>query len=308
VADDGTERLNGALEGRYRIERELGAGGMATVWLAEDLRHDREVALKVVRPDRFDPDVLTRFRAEIRTTAQLNHPNILPLFDSGEVDGSLFYVMPLVAGESLKQRLEREGELSSLESGRIGVAAARALAYAHEHCVIHRDIKPANILLHLGQTLVADFGIALVTGADQRLTATGISVGTPHYMSPEQLDETLEPDGRSDQYSLGCVLFEMLEGQPPFPKHSAHATLVAHLTQPPPHLASSGREAAAFDDIVQRALAKDPDDRFPTMTAFADAIDRALAPAPAPDGSPRRGPRGPALHQHEPGPGRRVLQ
>jgi serine/threonine protein kinase len=289
VADDRTERLNAALEGRYRIERELGAGGMATVYLAEDLRHDREVAVKVVRPDRFDPDVLTRFRAEIRTTARLNHPNILPLFDSGEVDGSLFYVMPVVAGESLKQRLEREGELSSLESGRIAVAATRALAYAHEHGVIHRDIKPANLLLHLGQTLVADFGIALVTGADQRLTATGISVGTPHYMSPEQLDETLEPDGRTDQYSLGCVLFEMLEGQPPFPKHSAHATLVAHLTQAPPHLASSGREAAAFDDVVQRALAKDPDDRFPTMTAFADAIDRALAPAPAPDGSPRRG-------------------
>jgi serine/threonine protein kinase len=289
VSDDRTERLNAALEGRYRIERELGAGGMATVWLARDLRHDREVALKVVRADRFDPDVLTRFRAEIRTTAQLNHPNILPLFDSGEVDWSLFYVMPVVAGESLKQRLEREGVLSSLESGRIAVAAARALAYAHERGVIHRDIKPANLLLHMGQTLVADFGIALVTGADQRLTATGISVGTPHYMSPEQLDETLEPDGRSDQYSLGCVLFEMLAGQPPFPKHSAHATLVAHLAQAPPHLTSSGREAAAFDDIVQRALAKDPDDRFPTITAFADAIDRVLAPTPAPDGSPRRG-------------------
>jgi eukaryotic-like serine/threonine-protein kinase len=287
--DDAVHRLSTALESRYRIERELGAGGMATVWLAEDLKHDRQVALKVVRPDRLGPGAVARFRAEIRTTAKLNHPNILPLFDSGEVEGSLFYVMPLVAGETLKQRLDREGQLSLLESGRIAAAAARALAHAHENGVIHRDVKPSNLMLHLGQTLVSDFGISLVTGTDQRMTATGVSLGTPYYMSPEQLDESRDPDGRADQYSLGCVLFEMLEGQPPFPKRSAHAALVAHLTQAPPHLTSSAREAAALDMIVQQALAKDPADRYPTMSEFADAIEEALAPAPAPDGSPRRG-------------------
>ncbi|MGD8278837.1 MAG: protein kinase, partial [Gemmatimonadota bacterium] len=284
-----SDRLSAALSDRYRIERELGAGGMATVYIAEDLRHDRQVALKVIRPDVFSPDLLTRFREEIRTTARLNHPNILPLFDSGEVDGALFYVMPLASGESLKERLGRERRLSALESGRIAAATARALAYAHDHGVIHRDIKPSNLLLHVGQTLVADFGISMAVGTDRRVTETGVSIGTPHYMSPEQIDDAREADGRSDQYALGCVLFEMLEGRPPFHRDSARAALVAHLTQAPPHLTLSGEDAAALDAIVQRALAKDPADRFPSMTAFADAVDGALAPAPAPDGSPRRG-------------------
>jgi serine/threonine protein kinase len=284
-----TQRLDAALAGRYKIERKLGEGGMASVYLAEDVKHERMVAVKVVRPGTMSSEGLGRFRAEIRTTATLNHPNILPLFDSGEVDGSLFYVMPVIAGESLRQRLDREGALSSLEAGRIATAAARALAYAHDQGVVHRDVKPSNLLLHVGETMVADFGISLVRGSDQRLTATGYSLGTPHYISPEQIEETRDPDGRSDQYSLGCVLFEMLEGHPPFPKRSAHAALAAHMTQSPPHLTGSGPQGAALDAIVRRALAKDPDARFPSMTAFAGAVEAALAPAPAPDGAPRRG-------------------
>jgi serine/threonine-protein kinase len=283
-----TQRLDAALAGRYKIERKLGEGGMASVYLAEDVKHERMVAVKVVRPGTMSSEGLGRFRAEIRTTATLNHPNILPLFDSGEVDGSLFYVMPVIAGESLRQRLDREGALSSLEAGRIATAAARALAYAHDQGVVHRDVKPSNLLLHVGETMVADFGISLVRGSDQRLTATGYSLGTPHYISPEQIEETRDPDGRSDQYSLGCVLFEMLEGHPPFPKRSAHAALAAHMTQSPPHLTGSGPQGAALDAIVRRALAKDPDARFPSMTAFAGAVEAALAPAPAPDGAPRR--------------------
>ncbi len=289
AAPSGPDRLAAALADRYRIERELGAGGMATVYLAEDLKHARQVAVKVIRPEFLGQDGGDRFQAEIRTTATLNHPNILALFDSGGVEGHLYYVMPVVEGETLQQRLEREGTLSAIESGRIAAAAARALAYAHERGIIHRDIKPSNLMLHHGQTLVADFGIALVTGADRRLTATGLSLGTPHYMSPEQLEGSRALDGRSDQYALGCVLFEMLEGHPPFPKPTAHAVLAAHLTQPAPHLSATGREARALDAVIQRAMAKDPAGRFPSMLALAEAVEGAIAPVPAPDGSARRG-------------------
>ncbi len=282
-------RLNEALEGRYRIERELGQGGMASVYLASDLKHGRDVALKVLRPELTGVDGLDRFQSEIHTTATLHHPNILPLFDSGEVGEHLYYVMPVVEGESLQDRLDREGALSPAEAGRIAAAAARALEYAHERGVVHRDIKPSNILLHVGQTMIADFGISLVTGSDQRLTATGLSLGTPHYMSPEQLDESRDPDGRSDQYALGCVLFEMLEGHPPFSKRSAHAVLAAHLTQSPPRVSASGPEAGALDEVVQRAMSKSPDGRFASMTDFADAVEGAGVPTAAADGGARRG-------------------
>jgi serine/threonine protein kinase len=281
--------LNAALGGSYTLTRVLGEGGMAVVYLADDPKHGRQIALKVVKSHLASVDGAERFQAEIRTTAALNHPGILPLFDSGTVDGHAFYVMPVVEGESLQDRLEREGSLSPGESGRIVAAAARALDYAHRQGVVHRDIKPSNLLLHAGHTMVADFGISLLTGSASRLTATGMSLGTPHYMSPEQLDGSKDPDGRSDQYALGCVLFEMLEGHAPFPKRSAAAVLAAHLTQAVPSLSATGREARALDRVIQRAMAKDPDDRFATMTEMAEAVEAAIAPAPAPGGGERQG-------------------
>lgn len=281
--------LNAALEGAYTLTEVLGEGGMATVYLARDHKHGRDIALKVIKKERLGDEGNQRFQAEIRTTATLNHPGILPLFDSGTVDGHAFYVMPVVEGESLQARLDREGSLTPAESGRIAAAAARALAHAHARGVIHRDIKPSNILLHAGHTMIADFGISLVTGSESRLTRTGMSVGTPHYMSPERLDESGDPDGRSDQYALGCVLFEMIEGHPPFPKQSAPAVLAAHLTQAPPRVSGGSREAKALDHVVQRALSKDPDARFTSMTEVAEAVEAAIAPTGAPGGGERRG-------------------
>ena len=275
------ERLNQALADRYRLGGELGRGGMASVYRADDLRHGREVAIKVILPDFLGDEGLRRFEAEIRMTAVLHHPNILPLFDSGRVDDHLFYVMPVVTGESLQERLDREGALPAHEAGRIAAAAGRALGYAHAHGIVHRDVKPSNLLLHLGETLVADFGISRVMGSDDRLTATGLSLGTPHYMSPEQLTDASGIDGRSDQYALACVLYEMLAGHPPFPKRSAHAVLAAHLTQSPPALTLRGEEALALARVVERALAKAPDKRFPSMEAFVEAVEEAIAPRTA---------------------------
>jgi serine/threonine-protein kinase len=210
------DRLTAALADRYRLERELGEGGMATVYLAHDLRHDRRVALKVLRPELAAVVGGERFLAEIRTTANLQHPHILPLFDSGSADGFLFYVMPFVEGESLGSRLERERQLPVDQAVRIAVAVAGAIGYAHRHGVIHRDIKPANILLHDGEPVVADFGIALALAhaGTGRLTETGLSLGTPHYMSPEQAAGDRSVDSRSDLYALGSVLYEMLLGEP----------------------------------------------------------------------------------------------
>jgi serine/threonine protein kinase len=289
MSDDSVTRLNAALDGRYHIEREVGRGGMATVYLARDAKHDRHVALKVIDSELNAAEGADRFRSEIKTTASLNHPNILPLFDSGVVDGNPYYLMPVVEGDSLQDRLDREGSLSPAAAARIAAAAARALEYAHGRGIVHRDIKPSNILLQGGHTLIADFGISLVTGAESRLTMTGASLGTPHYMSPEQLDESRDPDGRSDQYALACVLFEMLEGHPPFPKRSAHAVLSAHLTQPPPKLSSTTREATALSAVVERAMSKSADDRFPSLTAFAEAVEAAVAPAETGGRGPRRG-------------------
>ena len=218
MTDHAVDRLKAALEDRYAIERELGEGGMATVYLAEDIKHNRKVALKVLKPELAVMVGAERFLAEIQVTANLQHPHILPLFDSGEADGFLFYVMPFVEGETLRDRIDREKQLPVDEAVALASKVAGALQHAHEHGVIHRDIKPGNILLQGGEPVVADFGIALAVGAagGSRLTETGLSVGTPYYMSPEQAtgDQGLGP--ATDTYALACVLYEMLVGEPPY--------------------------------------------------------------------------------------------
>jgi eukaryotic-like serine/threonine-protein kinase len=275
------QRLSSALSGRYRVERVLGAGGMATVYLAQDHRHDRRVALKVLRPDLAAAMGAGRFLSEIRTTANLQHPHILPLFDSGEADGFLFYVMPYVRGESLRARLDRERQLPVDEAVRIAKAVAGALDYAHRQGIIHRDVKPENVLLHDGEPLVADFGIALAVSAagGGRLTETGVSIGTPYYMSPEQAAADRHPGPASDVYSLGCVLFEMLVGEPPHTGGSVQAVLAKILTETPRSVAELRRTvppnvAAAVD----RALEQLPADRFATADAFAKALDDPAYP------------------------------
>ncbi len=228
-------RLQSALADRYRLDREVGAGGMATVYLAEDVRHDRRVALKVLRPELAAVIGAERFLAEIKLTANLQHPHILPLFDSGEADGYLFYVMPFIKGETLRDRLNREKQLPVADAVRITTEVASALDYAHRNGVIHRDIKPENILLHDGQALVADFGIALAASkaGGSRMTETGMSLGTPHYMSPEQAMGEREITARSDVYALGAVLYEMLTGDPPFTGSTAQAVVARVVTESP---------------------------------------------------------------------------
>ena len=241
---DPVTRLNAALQGRYKIERQLGEGGMATVYLAKDLKHNRNVALKVLKPELAAVVGADRFLAEIETTANLTHPYILPLHDSGEADGFLFYVMPHIEGESLRERIDREKQLSVEDSLRITQKVAGALDYAHGNGVIHRDIKPANILLNVqGEPLVADFGIALAVAqaGGGRITETGLSLGTPHYMSPEQATGDRDVDPRSDIYALGCVLYEMLAGQPPFAASTAQAVLVKILTTDAPSITTERR-------------------------------------------------------------------
>ncbi len=278
------EALKAALADRYRLERELGRGGMATVYLVQDLRHDRPVALKVLNPDLSALLGGERFHQEIRVTARLRHPHILPLYDSGEAAGALYYVMPLVEGESLRARMDREPPVSVEEAVRLAREVAGALAYAHDHGVIHRDIKPENILLENGRALVVDFGIAraAASGTDPRLTQTGLSLGTPLYMSPEQASGDLDADGRSDVYSLACVLYEMLTGEPPFSGGTPEAVLVQRFTRPPPRV--SARRAAvpaSLDMAVYRAMARSPTDRFETAARFAEALS---APAMAQGG------------------------
>jgi len=264
-----------ALAGRYALQRELGRGGMATVYLADDLRHRRSVAIKVLRPElaaTLGPD---RFLREIEVTAQLHHPMILPLLDSGEAHGTLYYVMPFVEGESLRERLNREQQLSLDEALRITKDVAEALGYAHSRGVVHRDIKPENILLESGHALVADFGIAtaLAAAGGARLTETGMSVGTPAYMSPEQGAGAKHLDGRSDIYSLGCVLYEMLAGEPPFTGPSAQAILARQSLDPVPRLRTV-RESVpeALEAAVMQALAKVPADRFATVQQFIESL------------------------------------
>ena len=287
-------RLSAALAGRYGLVRELGSGGMATVYLAQDERHDRSVAIKVLHPEAAASVGAERFLAEIHTTAKLSHPNILPLFDSGTEDGFFYFVMPLVIGESLRTRLERERIIDTDEALRIAMEVADALAYAHANGVVHRDIKPENILLsggarfgattgepRLAHALVADFGIARAgsTGGSERLTGAGLTLGTPAYMSPEQAAGDLHVDGRSDQYSLACTLFEMLTGEAPFRGPSVEAILVRRFTRPPPR-ASDRREGIPrhVDGAILTAMARDPDERFPSMARFIEALRAPTTP------------------------------
>jgi serine/threonine protein kinase/Tol biopolymer transport system component len=282
-----TGRLNAALEGRYKIEKQLGQGGMATVYLAQDIKHDRKVAVKVLKPELAAVLGAERFVVEIKTTAALQHPHILPLFDSGTADGFLYYVMPYIEGETLRGKLDRETQFSVDEAVRITSQVADALDYAHRHGVIHRDIKPENILLHDGRPMVADFGIALAVSAAAggRMTETGLSLGTPHYMSPEQATAEKEITGRSDIYSLASVLYEMLTGNPPHMGASAQQIIMKIITEQaapvtnlrkavPPNVAAA----------LAKALEKLPADRFETAKAFADALtNQAFTSTSSPD-------------------------
>ena len=284
------DRLQSALAERYRLHigsdglpAELGRGGMATVYLADDLRHGRQVAIKVIHPQLaghgYQPD---RFLREIRFAARLSHPQILPLYDSGSADGFLFYVMPYAGGETLRGRLTRLGTLPVAEAVRIARALAGALEYAHREGVVHRDIKPENILLQQDEPVLVDFGVAraitaAVRAAGEVITASGVAVGTPAYMSPEQAtaDETL--DGRSDQYSLACVTYEMLTGQPPFAGGSAREIMRRHAMEDPrPPRVYRPTIPRGVETAVLRALAKEPADRYPATTEFGSALQRAL--------------------------------
>jgi len=274
MSDQFTE-LKSALAGHYEIEREIGKGGMSNVYLARDERHSREVALKVLRPELAAIIGAERFVKEIEVTANLQHPNILPLYDSGEAGGFLYYVMPYLEGESLRIKLNREKQLSVEDTVEIAKAVAAALEFAHQHDVIHRDIKPENILLQAGQALVADFGIALAVSqaGGTRLTETGLSLGTPHYMSPEQATGDREIDGRSDVYSLGAVVYEMLTGDPPHTGNTMQAIVAKVLTETPtPISRTRDMIPSNVDDAVQRALAKSPADRFASAANFAVAL------------------------------------
>ena len=269
------EQLSAALADRYRVEREIGAGGMATVYLAEDLKHHRRVAIKVLNPDLAATLGAERFLREIETTANLRHPHILPLYDSGAADGLLFYVMPLVEGESLRDRLNREKQLPVDDALRIARECADALSYAHSRGVIHRDIKPENILLESGHAVVADFGIARAVRAagDASLTGTGTSVGTPTYISPEQASGDKDVDGRSDLYALACVLYEMLAGQPPFTGPTVESIVRQHMiVDAPPVTNLRPAVPPMVASALQRALAKNPTDRFNPVAQFSDAI------------------------------------
>ncbi len=272
---DPLARLTAALADRYRIERELGQGGMATVYLAHDVKHDRQVAVKVLRPELAAVIGAERFVQEIKTTANLSHPHILPLFDSGTADSFLYYVMPFIDGETLRGKLNRETQLGIEEAVRITREVADALEYAHQHGVVHRDIKPENILLQNGRPMVADFGIALAVSAAAggRMTETGLSLGTPHYMSPEQATAEKDLTARADIYSLASVLYEMLTGSPPHVGASAQQIIMKIVTDQarpigelrksvPPHVAAA----------TAKALEKLPADRFESAAAFSAAL------------------------------------
>jgi len=276
---DFTQRLSTALVERYHIKRQLGQGGMALVFLAQDVRHDRRVALKLLRPELMALLGAERFLNEIKVTANLQHPHILPLHDSGEADGLVFYVMPYIEGESLRDKLTREKQLDIDEAISIARLVASALDYAHRHGVIHRDIKPENVLMHDGQPVVSDFGIALAVSAagGSRITETGLSLGTPHYMSPEQAMGDRVLDARSDIYSLAAVVYELLAGEPPYTGPTAQAivarvitekpiSVTAHRDTVPPHVAAA----------IQKALSKLPADRFHSAAEFAEALVRPV--------------------------------
>jgi len=269
------DQLARSLADRYRIERELGAGGMATVYLAHDLKHDRKVAIKVLKPELAAVLGAERFVVEIKTTAALQHPHILPLFDSGTADGQLYYVMPYIEGETIREKLNRETQFGVDEAVRIAREIADALDYAHRHGVIHRDIKPENILLHDGRAMVMDFGIALAVSAAAggRMTETGLSLGTPHYMSPEQATAEKEITGRSDVYSLATVLYEMLTGNPPFTGAAAQQIIMKIITESAEPVTKYRKSVPAnIAAALDKALEKLPADRFENAKAFADAL------------------------------------
>jgi tetratricopeptide (TPR) repeat protein len=291
---DELPQLQIALADRYTIDSELGRGGMGVVYRAWDLKHARPVALKVVRPEFGSVLAAERFLREIQLAAQLQHPHIVPLYDSGDAGGALFYVMPLVEGESLRARLGRERQLPLDEALQITREVADALSYAHSHDVVHRDIKPENILLAGGHAVVVDFGIgrAITAAGGDRLTESGISVGTPAYMSPEQASADTQVDGRSDDYSLACVLYEMLAGHPPFLGATAQEVIVRHTLDPVPSLRSARPGVPrAVERAITKGLAKVPADRFTTAAAFAVALDDAMT-APAEAEAPTTGPQG----------------
>ena len=273
--------------GRYTIERELGRGGMATVYRARDLRHERAVALKVLHPEFVASKGGERFAREIRLLAGLHHPHILPLFDSGEHEGVVFYVVPCVEGESLRHWLERDGQLPIEEAVTIAREVADALDHAHRHGVIHRDIKPENVLLEEGHAIVADFGVAraVTRAAGESQTTAGMVVGTPAYMSPEQASGDNDLDGRSDQYSLACVLYEMLTGHPPFSGATPRATIARRFTESPPSVRAERDVPEPLDAAIRRALSPVPADRFPDARAFAKALQMSESRAQSPRGN-----------------------
>ncbi len=281
------QRLDNGLSGRYTIERELGQGGMALVFLARDLRHDRKVALKVLRPEISVEIGAERFLREIKMAAGLTHPHILPVYDSGEAGGLLFYVMPNMEGRSLRERLDAEKQLPLEEALRIAREVATALDYAHRNRVIHRDIKPENILLHEGNAMVADFGIGKALSGTASVTRTGLAIGTPAYMSPEQASGEQEIDGRSDVYSLGCVLYEMLTGEAPFTGATAQAIMSKRFLSPVPHVKAVRDVPEGIDAVVTRALARAQVDRYPTAAQFAEALRFDGGPHRTPADAPR---------------------
>jgi TolB-like protein len=289
------ERLGAALADRYDVERELGAGAMATVFLARDPRHNRSVAIKVLKPELAAAIGHDRFLREIEISAQLRHPHILPLYDSGEAGGFLYYVMPFIEGESLRDRLDRDGQLSVDDSLRIAREVADALGYAHSRGVVHRDIKPANIMLDSGHAVVADFGIARAVDAagGDRLTHTGVAVGTPAYMSPEQASGTEVADARSDLYSLACVVYETLAGEPPFTGPTASVVMARHTLDPVPPLTTARSSTPPHvARAVHKALEKTPADRFTSVSDWAKAL---AAPAPEEDLDSRGAPAAPTI-------------
>ncbi len=268
------DALQAALGDRYEVERELGRGGMATVYLAHDRQHARQVAIKVLDP-RGGVSEPERFLREIKVAANLVHPGIVPLFDSGQCDGALFYVMPFIDAETLEVRLLREGRLEVETALSITTSLARALDYAHRRGVVHRDIKPANIFLHEGEAQLADFGVARVAASlgDEGMTLPGMSIGTPQYMSPEQAVADRDIDGRSDQYSLACVVFEMLAGRPPFASVPTRQVIMRHVLDPPPPIRQTRPEVSStIEAALLRALAKDPNARFASASEFAAAL------------------------------------
>jgi len=274
VNDSQAQRFQALLEGRYAIERELGRGGMATVYLARDLRHGRTVAIKLLQPEITTSLTAERFLREIQITAKLQHPNILGLFDSGAEDGLCYYVMPHVEGESLRDRLLWDKKLSVDGAIQVAIEVASALAYAHSRGVVHRDIKPENILFSAGHAIVADFGIARAVSEGQRsITAIGIPLGTPPYMSPEQAQGLENIDHRSDIYALGCMLFEMISGRPPYVGQSVGRVIQQHLQAPIPSLRVEVPDAPqAVDQILTRALAKDRAGRYQTADEMVEAL------------------------------------